>query len=341
MTDKTKKPRWTQEEKDLLMKLVQEHTDKHCASILNKSISAIEQERRKLGVRRCRTVYKQRILSTDDTTIRLKELFHQNMSMEKIAHELKTSLYHLRKIIKSLGLKRKTIKSGARRGIGLDYADRVRSLYIEHNKCHEDIASELNISISQVKYIMARNKISRRSTWYKRWTKEEDFLVIKMLDEGADIDDISRAISRSDDAIIDRVSRMSGRSCLYRQICERRSKNRNEAYRLPEIIDKKMGRAKIKCQKRGLPFEIDRQFVLDLIEKQDGKCFYTGEALSYKPTTENFFSIDRLDSTQGYTKNNVVLCLSDVNYMKCDLLLGRFVNLCKLIAKHTESKIRS
>ena len=42
-------------------------------------------------------------------------------------------------------------------------------------------------------------------------------------------------------------------------------------------------------------------------------------------------SIDRIDSTKGYTKDNTQLVCDIVNRMKLDLPMNEFVTLCKII----------
>lgn len=62
-------------------------------------------------------------------------------------------------------------------------------------------------------------------------------------------------------------------------------------------------------------FDIDEQFILELYEKQNGKCFWF--AVDLKPSNEAKYpwqpSLDRLDRTKGYTKDNVVLACYTAN----------------------------
>lgn len=46
---------------------------------------------------------------------------------------------------------------------------------------------------------------------------------------------------------------------------------------------------------------------------------------------KNIVSIDRIDSTKGYTKDNTQLVCDIVNRMKLDLPMNEFVILCKII----------
>ena len=62
-------------------------------------------------------------------------------------------------------------------------------------------------------------------------------------------------------------------------------------------------------------FDIDEQFVLELYEKQNGKCFWFNVDL--KPSNEAKYpwqpSLDRLDREKGYTRDNVVLACYTAN----------------------------
>jgi len=61
--------------------------------------------------------------------------------------------------------------------------------------------------------------------------------------------------------------------------------------------------------------EIDEQFITELYEKQQGKCFWFGVVL--KPSNIAKYpwqpSLDRLDREKGYTKDNVVLACYTAN----------------------------
>lgn len=62
-------------------------------------------------------------------------------------------------------------------------------------------------------------------------------------------------------------------------------------------------------------FDIDEQFIKDLFEKQNGKCYWFGVDL--KPSNIAKYpwqpSLDRLDRGKGYTKDNVVLACYTAN----------------------------
>jgi hypothetical protein len=63
------------------------------------------------------------------------------------------------------------------------------------------------------------------------------------------------------------------------------------------------------------PVEIDEQFIKDLYEKQNGKCYWFNVDLqpSNIPKYPWQPSLDRLDRNKGYTKDNVVLACYTAN----------------------------
>jgi hypothetical protein len=85
----------------------------------------------------------------------------------------------------------------------------------------------------------------------------------------------------------------------------------------------------------------------ELWNKQAGKCFYSGREMKYNfsrkelpklSTHPEKVSIDRVDSDKGYTKNNVVLCCSLVNFMKLDTKLDEFKKWIKDINNNMNDK---
>ena len=62
-------------------------------------------------------------------------------------------------------------------------------------------------------------------------------------------------------------------------------------------------------------FDIDEQFVSDLYEKQNGKCFWFNVDLKASNIAKYPWqpSLDRLDREKGYTKDNVVLACYTAN----------------------------
>ena len=73
-----------------------------------------------------------------------------------------------------------------------------------------------------------------------------------------------------------------------------------------------------KARKKNLSFNLTKDFILELKEKQSGLCYWYGVEMetSLKPKYPLQYSLDRIDSTKGYTKDNVVLCSLMANFGK-------------------------
>ena len=87
-------------------------------------------------------------------------------------------------------------------------------------------------------------------------------------------------------------------------------------------------------------FEISKEDVWNLYAKQDRKCALSGLPISFKNEAKKrgnrsfTASLDRIDSTKGYTKDNIQLVHKDVNIMKNAYDQQHFLNICKLITEH-------
>lgn len=80
-----------------------------------------------------------------------------------------------------------------------------------------------------------------------------------------------------------------------------------------------------------------RDYLIELWYKQNGKCYYTGVDMvlkDYSKNIDNAMTIDRIDSTKGYTKDNVRLCCSIINKIKQNLSIDELFTWCNLIKKN-------
>ena len=77
--------------------------------------------------------------------------------------------------------------------------------------------------------------------------------------------------------------------------------------------------------------DLEKQFL-----KQSGRCALSGEILTFGShdhrTTWNA-SLDRIDSSRGYTKDNVQWVTKSINDMKGSLNEQDFINICKQVTK--------
>jgi hypothetical protein len=91
------------------------------------------------------------------------------------------------------------------------------------------------------------------------------------------------------------------------------------------------------AQDRGLDFRISIQEAWTLFKKQNGKCAFSGIDIYFgKRVTkdETTASLDRKDSSKGYTLDNVQWVHKEINRMKGQLSDTELRTWCTLIATH-------
>jgi hypothetical protein len=88
---------------------------------------------------------------------------------------------------------------------------------------------------------------------------------------------------------------------------------------------------------RGLEWELSVDDVASLYELQNGRCALSGQSIGWSEHGWNHTaSVDRIDSSQGYTLFNVQLLHKDVNMMKQAFDQDYFVEVCRSIARNSE-----
>ena len=98
-----------------------------------------------------------------------------------------------------------------------------------------------------------------------------------------------------------------------------------------------------RAKKYGIDFDISEAFLRELHTLQGGMCHYSG--ISFIDDSEYYtWSIDRVDNTKGYTKDNIVLVCAIVNSMKNDLSLNEFSDIisnlyCNLIQRNSTQTV--
>lgn len=85
------------------------------------------------------------------------------------------------------------------------------------------------------------------------------------------------------------------------------------------------------ARRRKLEFNLSKEFMTNLLAKQNNKCIFSGLEISLSNATA---SLDRIDSSKGYTEDNVQWVHKDVNFMKHKMNNQEFIEMCKLITKN-------
>lgn len=95
---------------------------------------------------------------------------------------------------------------------------------------------------------------------------------------------------------------------------------------------------RIGAETRGLEFNISKEYIYNLFIAQGGKCALSGVDITLKRAktksdkTSRTASLDRIDSSKGYTEDNVQWVHITINQMKWDLSQSGFINWCHIIA---------
>lgn len=88
----------------------------------------------------------------------------------------------------------------------------------------------------------------------------------------------------------------------------------------------------------GVDFDLTIEHAWSLFEGQNGRCALTNEPIRFESQSSRrkgkvqTASLDRIDSSKGYVEGNVWWVHKDVNRMKNDFPLDRFLDVCRKVA---------
>mgnify|MGYP006894093783 CR=1 FL=1 len=104
------------------------------------------------------------------------------------------------------------------------------------------------------------------------------------------------------------------------------------------VIKSRVASFRCRAKKVGCAFNLDAEHLIDLWERQQGRCYYSNEVLDFALTTPSGKaphmlqpSLDRKDPAKGYTKGNVVWCAYGINRMKNDFDYDTFIRACQAV----------
>lgn len=102
--------------------------------------------------------------------------------------------------------------------------------------------------------------------------------------------------------------------------------------------------ARSRAKKKGLPFNLTREYVINMFNEQDGLCYYSGLTMSIvksditKTHDPLKMSLDCVDPEKGYVEGNVVWCAYCVNALKLKMSKDDMVDICRAIVKKADFK---
>lgn len=124
--------------------------------------------------------------------------------------------------------------------------------------------------------------------------------------------------------------------------CKKCKSNQSKFARIQKDGNEKINRmilerflsARDRARRNGQAFSITRNDLQNLIIKQNYKCSISGIDLKFelsKGRVPENCSIDRIDSSKGYTNENIQLVCMAINQMKSDLKMEQLLFFCKKI----------
>lgn len=107
----------------------------------------------------------------------------------------------------------------------------------------------------------------------------------------------------------------------YKNICRKCS---NVVYKDDRLLSRRLATTIQTAKRKKLEVTIDLDFIKDLLVKQDHKCYISKIPLSLESNSPYSISFDRIDSSKGYTKDNVGLVVKFINVAKSNYSLTEF-----------------
>ena len=118
----------------------------------------------------------------------------------------------------------------------------------------------------------------------------------------------------------------------YCKSCDSKITKHKQKTNLKSWIGHRLSTAKFRADRSGGDFDLDTDFMVELWQKQDGLCFYTKIPLSFTRKDMCTASIDRVDSSRSYVRDNVVWCCKAINFMKSNYDYKDLVNFISQMA---------
>ncbi len=216
--------------------------------------------------------------------------------------------------------------------------------YIDKNRTAADIAKEISLSDTQVRYWVHKHGLQihpRGGTSKTKSLVDRQFDKLKVLHQVKG--NGTSAVWRCECKCGNFTNVTSG--CLRRREikscgkCPRditiQGQSKLEAY--GGLSGQHFGSIKNNAKKRNLQFDITREYLWKLFLSQNGICRLSGRyiVLSYD-TSIKTASLDRIDSSLGYIEGNVQWVHVDFNLMKSNYTQSEFIQMCKEVANNHE-----
>ena len=265
-------------------------------------------------------------------TDRILELYQQGLTLAMIATDIGRHINVVKNVLKKNNL---PISIKERNFIGYDY---LYDCYVTKRMSYDEIAIDVNLSSQTV-----RNRILELGIRDKllELTNKND-LLLSMYKDGETINSISAATNTAPKTIRNLLNKES----LPTNFLARNIEKPRTSWKGYELISLSyFSQIKRGAETRGLPLEITIEDIWNQFTKQNGLCALTGKEIFFtsrvnNKTSKQTASLDRIDSSKGYTKDNIQWVHKDINVFKMDLSEEKLLSMCREIVTHADNQLK-
>lgn len=267
---------------------------------------------------------------TEEEKSKLIELYTSGVSLKDIGKQLANRSYiAIDSKIASLGLKRD------RNPLWTTEEKEIFQKLRSEGKTYTEIGKILNKTEKAI--VMQVTKKRLKQTFSKNWNGQEMEKLVSLVNDGLSYGEIAICLNKTPRAVGHKVQRLGLVSKYERSMTNPIKHNIEENPKnFLSLIRQKLTNCRSNMLSKGLTFCINSDDILKLWDKQNGICHYSGLKMKINGGLYGW-SIDRIESWRGYETNNIVLCCYVFNLMKMQLLQSEFINLCKIVANHSNS----
>lgn len=216
--------------------------------------------------------------------------------------------------------------------------------YINKDLSLGEIAQDIGCSIGTIGNFIKRHNLTKNESIEKTLTEEK--LSDLYLIQNMSVYSIAKMFGMKYTATISKLLVKYGiplRPCGHKfgTVEQKELKARRHPYMSSLVLSKLRGGAK----KRNLEVKITIDDIWDVHLRQDKKCAISGVPVSFPTSNKEYISysavasVDRIDSSKGYTIENIQIVHKQINIMKQSMSDRDFINWCRIIYSYNKDNV--
>jgi len=157
-----------------------------------------------------------------------------------------------------------------------------------------------------------------RSAYLREWRKKNPTYMKDYKEKRPEVEKAHKRASyrRHADKIKKKNNEYYYKNAETRRKWQREYLAKKETQNMESWLRKCMKHAKSADKKYERPFDLDIEFLLELYDRQGGRCALTGAPMTHQRHDMLAASLDRIDASKGHTKDNVQIIVSGLNRAK-------------------------